>query len=637
MSGMALLYLVSMGVLFVGQRLLDGSDGPQLAVTVAGAILLAVAAALRVRALRGAKDPGLRLGHRLALVCLLVGVGSLVLCAATTDGVVESLTLGDEAEERWLGVWRSLWPLVWLLGTGPMLAIDWACKSSPVLMPKRRVKELGMHGLVAAMGIGLVFPVNYIASQKKERWDLAYFKTPQPGTATLALVQALETPVDVRIFMPPSSEVAQELRNYFAPLEGPLFSVQVIDEAAEPRLADALGVRGNGHIAFTQGEVVLDPPTPIEGESEDAPPKPVTRTIKVNDDFEQAKRALKTIDAEVQKTLLDLGQGERVAYLTTSHGELTTKRLPQPFPMKQALALRSVLKSQGFEVKEFNLSQPLADGVPDDASVVFVLGPLYPFTRPEVEALRSYVQSGGSLFLSLEPKVSRAPMPVAVDDPLEAMAEELLGVRMGEGVLADEVAHARNSGEKADNFLLLTASFTSHGSSLTLAAERQRFAAPFAGWLDLIVDHEAGHTVTVRSNGTAFADIERDAVFSADAGEEKGAKPLVVAVSGSSNGVGWRAIVTSTANMVSDVVLSQEDENAINVLPGNVQFVRDATNWLIGAESLSGTTETEEDVRIEHSKEGQTWWFYSTVLGIPLLVFGLGAARVWMRQRGGAR
>ena len=42
MSGMALLYLVSMGVLFVGQRLLDGSDGPQLAVTVAGAILLAV-------------------------------------------------------------------------------------------------------------------------------------------------------------------------------------------------------------------------------------------------------------------------------------------------------------------------------------------------------------------------------------------------------------------------------------------------------------------------------------------------------------------------------------------------------------------------------------------------------------------
>ena len=85
------------------------------------------------------------------------------------------------------------------------------------------------------------------------------------------------------------------------------------------------------------------------------------------------------------------------------------------------------------------------------------------------------------------------------------------------------------------------------------------------------------------------------------------------------------------------LVLSQEDENAINVLPGNVQFVRDATNWLIGAESLSGTTETEEDVRIEHSKEGQTWWFYSTVLGIPLLVFGLGAARVWMRQRGGAR
>lgn len=632
MSGASILYLVSMGVLFVGQRLLDGNDGPQMAVTAIGAVVLALAAGLRFRQLRSAKDPGLRLGHRVALMGVLVGVGSLVLYIATTDAVLDSLTLADEAEERWLGVWRSLWPLSWLLGTVPMLAVDYACTSSPITMPKRRVRELALHGLVAAMGIGLVFPVNYIASQKKERWDLAYFKTPQPGTATVALVQALERPVDVRIFMPPSSEVAQELRNYFAPIEGPLLRVQVIDEAAEPRLAQALGVRGNGHVALTQGDVLLDPPEVEEGE--EAPPKPVTRTIKINADFEQAKRALKRVDADVQKTLIELGQGERVAYLTGSHGELTTKRLPQPFPMKQALALRAELKSQGFTIKEFSLSQTLADGVPEDASVVFVLGPLYPFTRPEAEALRTYLESGGSLFVSLEPKVSRAPMPVAVDDPLEAMVEEVLGVRMGEGVLADEVAHARNRGDKADNFLLLTTSFTSHGSSLTLAAERQRFAAPFAGYLELVDDHEAGHTVTVRSNGTAFADIARDGTFSADDGEVKGAKPLVVAVSGSSGGVGWRAVVTSTANLVSDVVLGADQDDTANTLAGNVQFVRDASNWLIGAESLSGTTQSEEDVRIEHSKEGQTWWFYSTVLGVPLLVFGLGAARVWFRQRG---
>jgi len=638
MSVAALMYLVSMGALFVGQRLLEGSDGAQAAVTIVGILLLALSAGLRLRRRRAAKDGGLRLGHRLALMGLLVGAASLVLYAATTDGVVTSLSLGDEVEERWLGTWRSLWPLVWLLGTVPMLAVDVACQSSPVMMPERRVRELALHGLVAAMGIGLVFPVNYIASQHKERWDLAYFKTPQPGTATVALVQALETPIDVRIFMPPSSEVAQELRNYFAPLEGPLLRVQVIDQAAEPRLANEIGVRNNGSIAFTQGEVVLDPPPVAEGE--DPPPKPVTQTIRVDPDFEKAKRTLKGIDSDVQKSLISLGQGERVAYLTAGHAELTLGRLSQPNPALQASSLRDTLRSQGFSVKEFSLAEQLADGVPEDASVVFVLGPRYPFTRPETEALRSYLQSGGSLFLSLEPEARRAPLPVAVDDPLEAMVEEVLGVRMGEGVLADELNHVRYTGQALDNFLLLTSSVSSHGSTVAVAsnARREPIVIPQGGFLELVEGHEAGHTVTVRSMPTAFPDLEPDGTFSADAGEEKGARALVVAVSGGSGSVGWRAIVTSTSNLVSDAVLgaASEDDRA-RTEPGNVQLVRDAANWLIGAEALSGTTESEKDVRIEHTKEGQTWWFYSTVLGVPLLVFAFGAVRVFLRQRGGER
>ena len=67
---------------------------------------------------------------------LLVGCASLVLYTATTDAVVRTLTLAEEAEERWLGVWRSLWPLVWLLGTLPLIVVDYAIQSSPVVMPR---------------------------------------------------------------------------------------------------------------------------------------------------------------------------------------------------------------------------------------------------------------------------------------------------------------------------------------------------------------------------------------------------------------------------------------------------------------------------------------------------------------------
>jgi hypothetical protein len=32
----------------------------------------------------------------------------------------------------------------------------------------------------------------------------------------------------------------------------------------------------------------------------------------------------------------------------------------------------------------------------------------------------------------------------------------------------------------------------------------------------------------------------------------------------------------------------------------------------------------EEDVRIEHSKQKDLAWFYSTIVGVPALVLGLG-------------
>jgi hypothetical protein len=55
---------------------------------------------------------------------------------------------------------------------------------------------------------------------------------------------------------------------------------------------------------------------------------------------------------------------------------------------------------------------------------------------------------------------------------------------------------------------------------------------------------------------------------------------------------------------------------------------------LVGTESLTGTTENEEDVKIEHTKGGQATWFYLTVLCVPLLVLGAGAVRIRLRRTG---
>ena len=85
MSVSALSYLAGMAGLFIGQRLLDGHDGPQWFVSVAGLVAVLFAAVVRLRGLRGATDEGQRFGHRVAMTCLVVGLASLVMYVATTE------------------------------------------------------------------------------------------------------------------------------------------------------------------------------------------------------------------------------------------------------------------------------------------------------------------------------------------------------------------------------------------------------------------------------------------------------------------------------------------------------------------------------------------------------------------------
>ncbi|MFO0632693.1 MAG: Gldg family protein [Nannocystaceae bacterium] len=636
MSLSALLYLVGMASLFVGQRLLAGYDAMQWTASLAGLGLVAVAAGMRLRGLRGAQDEGLRFGHRVAMACLVAALASLVMYAATTETVVRGLTLSRETEDRWLGVWRSLWPIVWLLGTVPLLVVDYAIQSSPVMMPVRRIRDMVGHGLVAALGIALVFPLNYIASKKNERWDLAYFKTPQPGTATLAVVASLEQPVHVRIFMPPSSDVAQELRAYFGALAGPNVTVEVIDQAAEPRLAKALSVRDNGVVAITQGEVDLEAPEADESEDAKAEPadegskkpKPTTRTIKVATELEKAKRTLKKLDAEVQAILRELGHGERVAYFTTGHGELGWDGGVNAPVDREMTALKGRLKQLGFKVKQLGITEGLAEKVPDDADLVLVMGPAKQFQQAEVDALRAHVDAGGSLLVAIDPVAIREPV-VGGPDPLYGLLESL-GVVVGDGMLASEQGIVPISHNKLDRLNLVTDGFTQHASSTTLSerSDKNVLFTRMAAYLDEADEHASKVTFTVRSLAVVWADLDRDLEFSADAGESKSARNLVAAIEGGTDAAPWRAMVIASGSVMSDL--------GVGFL-GNQRLIDDGINWLIGAEALSGTTENEEDVKIEHTKEGQTTWFYLTVLGVPLGVLAIGGLRMRMRRRGGGR
>ena len=67
--------------------------------------------------------------------------------------------------------------------------------------------------------------------------------------------------------------------------------------------------------------------------------------------------------------------------------------------------------------------------------------------------------------------------------------------------------------------------------------------------------------------------------------------------------------------------------------PGNFQLLSDVIKWLAGEGKIGGVTTNEEDIKIAHTKEGETFWFYATIFAVPLLILGIGVLTGWGRGR----
>jgi hypothetical protein len=116
----------------------------------------------------------------------------------------------------------------------------------------------------------------------------------------------------------------------------------------------------------------------------------------------------------------------------------------------------------------------------------------------------------------------------------------------------------------------------------------------------------------IRSFPDTWADA--DGNFKNDEGEEKKVFELAVAVEPAEGDA--RAIVVGDVELLGDPILSQSK--------GNFVFGLDGIRWLIGDEDIAGDIESEEDVKIVHSRDEDQMWFYATVFAVPFLILAIG-------------
>jgi hypothetical protein len=611
-------YTVALVLVFLGERVFSTVGWLRETLTGVGALALLTLTGVRWMATR-ATEGERRSVERALAVLSTVGLVAFLVYLTTAEPFDQRLgvtKLALETRNRYEAAATVVWTALLAGSLLPMLFAERALfpMRHAARVEWRRVRDAMIAGL--ALGLAAVYGTLFCfaAGELDVKADFSYFHTARPSESTRKIAASASDKLRVLAFFPQVNDVGNEVGTYLRDLDRGLPNVEVMvrDRLLFPQLAKDAKVLDDGVIVLEHG---------TQRES-----------FTVGTDMQSSRPKLKTLDADFQKALLKVMREKRTAYFTVGHGELNDA---QPSPQNEGRTgkgVREILEKQNYAVRDLNAATGLGVDVPDDATIVLVLGPQQPFAPEEVLALKRYADRGGKLLLCLDPesKVDLAPLA------------DIVALTVSPTVLANDKVHIRRHFNDSDRIILATNRFSSHASVSTLSrmASRPVFFLG-AGSLDRKAGADAALKTdfAVRAMPDTFDD--QNGNFQLDPPlEKRNAFALVAAVSrtvaappdGSrKRSDEMRAFVVADADAVSDAALGND---------GNVLLVADAVHWLGGEESFAGAVSTPEDVRIEHTKQKDLVWFYGTIFAAPALVLGGGllyTRRVARRTRKKAR
>ena len=125
----------------------------------------------------------------------------------------------------------------------------------------------------------------------------------------------------------------------------------------------------------------------------------VERKVYVNDEDD-----LRKLEKNITKALVYVASPQKKIYFTASNGER--------YDLSGAASRTSGIESFKQQLRFYNLKLEKLDTksgwpgkpLPKDADAVAIIGPLVPFGKDAQTELRSYLQKGGALFLSIDPQ-----------------------------------------------------------------------------------------------------------------------------------------------------------------------------------------------------------------------------------------
>jgi hypothetical protein len=591
------LFLIGLALVFITERYLKTYDSYKF-VAIMGILIALIPIELTILFMQKARKQGLQpesQSWKLVLswkILVMIGVGLYYAYKLTLDTTLNPDTLGQKAL-------LVLWLSTLILGLFMGLGVEFSHRMNGT-GENAEPNRLGYSAKIW-LSIGFLFlgiaALNYGAAKKDKVFDLSYFKSTKPGEATLNTVAGLKDPVRTGVFFAKDSEVASFVKEYLNVLTQKNSNLQLefYDKDFYPAQAEEFKVSKNGQIVLLK-----------DGKRQ---------RIDLGDKIENARKKLRTLDAQFQKALLQLTSEQGIIYFTTSHGEMGWG-IDRHSPLRSLRNLETVLRSQNLTPK--TLTSTFAP-IPDDAAAVAVVGPTAGFAKEEVQTLRDYLNRGGKLLIALDVESAgeqAEEVVVADQNEMQTLLTEV-GIQFRKERLANDREFVRSTRQKFDRGFLYTNLFGTHESVSTLTRndEKLNILALHSGYLVVESGTNAWHPVsTIMTLRSTFIDTNKN--FEYEPSEVRGSYPLgAAAEKATADGKKSRILVFADSSMLADPPLYYN---------GNQWMALDAFRWLTDRMNTAGAVESEEDVRIQHSKGRELIVFHSSIYLVPLLVLVAG-------------
>lgn len=627
------IFVAALVPLFLGERAFDHLDDLSTAAWVISLLLMAVAVGMRVVSMAATRDDR-RAVERMLLMTQVGVILSIVLYLSTTNwglGLIGMDDLEGDARQRFVVPMTVIWTIVLACSLTPMLMIEFSLGTArrTEFKPKKmaegesggevveafRVREMASAGLTIALAAAFLMVTCNIAKQRNIRSDVSYFKTSSPGESTVNIVNSVSQPVKVYLFFPEINQVKNEIRGYFEALADATGNVTIEerDFILDAKLAKQFKVSKNGTLVVEYDEKTKNETFTWEPEK--------SRKGRARDE-------LRELDRKVNAALLSVIREKRTAYLTVGHGELND---PDSDWVKSAILVNELkrrLKENNYKVRDLSVANGLGTEIPEDATMIMMLGPTNTLLDEELISIEQYLDRGGHLMVALDPRS---------DAGLGTLGQRL-GLEYDNTRIVDTVSHLRRRPPRdSDRGFITTNQVSAHGAITTLSRASSRYRAAFLGagsFREIEIDAEAKARMkrvsVVRSMDTSFADKNGDYSFSE--GEKRERYNIVMAVEepsalpegASGDHEGMRAILFGDIELFADPFQQR--------MPTAIVILDDVIRWLGGEEALAGEIVAEKDVVIEHTRNQDEVWFYATIVGAPLFVLGFGFWFGWWRR-----